>query len=293
MLAQAADANDKPRAGSLLTQMLLLLLLLLHPALLCPRLLPPLCPRLLPPRCTTSSRRWRPPESTSSWTSMPMRSCPSLSSPALRGARAGARASRYCYSSPHRRPSSTPHLITAKSSTPHLTSSPPHLTPHPSPHLNISTPPRLLICSPALPPLRPQALHGAFVGAYSRANSDMQAYFGYEADAPNSVVDPNGDNKANGAVSTRFNCPGFTLEMPFKDSGTNPSRDAPFDGARCKMLGRSLLDAVAYIAPQLSAADTPKPSFLLPDDVYVPPCEDMDQVTAFLKANGCINAEHL
>ena len=121
----------------------------------------------------------------------------------------------------------------------------------------------------------------------------MQAYFGYEADAPNSVVDPNGDNKANGAVSTRFNCPGFTLEMPFKDSGTNPSRDAPFDGARCKMLGRSLLDAVAYIAPQLSAADTPKPSFLLPDDVYVPPCEDMDQVTAFLKANGCINAEHL
>ena len=84
---------------------------------------------------------------------------------------------------------------------------------------------------------RIEAIHGAFVGAYARANSDMQARFDYAPDAPHS--EPN-DNKANGAVSTRFNCLGVTLEMPFKDSGTNPSRDAPFDGARCKVTLRPI-----------------------------------------------------
>ncbi|MBO8631329.1 hypothetical protein INO08_16635, partial [Staphylococcus aureus] len=54
---------------------------------------------------------------------------------------------------------------------------------------------------------RLKALHGAFVGALSRANADMQAAFGYTPDAP---------LMANPAVSAdqvgqRFDCLALTL----------------------------------------------------------------------------------
>ena len=95
---------------------------------------------------------------------------------------------------------------------------------------------------------RLEALHGAFVGAYARANPDMQAVtaphrarrpsqprtaphspsqprhadlqaaFGYEPDLPmkgNLAV-------ASNAVGQRFDALSLTLEMPFKDNAANP-----------------------------------------------------------------------
>ena len=53
---------------------------------------------------------------------------------------------------------------------------------------------------------RLEALHGAFVGAYSRANPDMQAKFGYAPDAPlegNLAICSN-------QISERFDCLGLT-----------------------------------------------------------------------------------
>lgn len=163
---------------------------------------------------------------------------------------------------------------------------------------------------------RLQALHGAFVGAYVRANADMQAppltappltssrppahrhrcpllltlpnaglrpqaAFGYEPDPPR------GANYAvaGDQVASRFDCLAATLEMPFKDNAANPGArrgDRGFDGARCAALGASLLDAVAHV--QSSLRGVPEPRFERPDDAYVAPVEDKAEVDKFLAA---------
>ena len=128
---------------------------------------------------------------------------------------------------------------------------------------------------------RLKALHGAFVGSYARANPDMQAKFGYEPDAPlagNLAICSN-------QISNRFDCLGCTLEMPFKDAANVPRRkgeERGFDGSRAAMLGASLLDAIAYVAPNLRGVD--EPSFLLPDDAYVAPVEDAAEIAKWLEA---------
>ena len=64
---------------------------------------------------------------------------------------------------------------------------------------------------------RIKALQGAFLGAYARANPDMQAEFGYDPDPPlegNLAVCSN-------QVAQRFDCLGVTLEMPFKVCASN------------------------------------------------------------------------
>jgi murein tripeptide amidase MpaA len=118
---------------------------------------------------------------------------------------------------------------------------------------------------------RMEALHGAFVGSYSRANTDMQARYGYEPDPPK------GGNLAicSNQISQRFDCLGVTLEMPFKDSaavGRPRGTTRGFDGERAARLGASLLDALAYVAPSLRGE--PEPKFLAAGDEYVVPTED-------------------
>ena len=130
---------------------------------------------------------------------------------------------------------------------------------------------------------RLRALHGAFVGAYARANPDMQAAFGYTPDPPQ------GSNPAVGAdqVGRRFDCLAAIIEMPFKDNAANPEArrgDRGFDGHRCAMLGASLLDAVAYV--QTSLRDVTEPRFQLSDDAYIRPIEDMAEVEKFVMARA-------
>ena len=126
---------------------------------------------------------------------------------------------------------------------------------------------------------RIQSLQGAFVGAYARANPDMQATFGYTPDEPlqgNLAICSN-------QVAQRFNCLGVTLEMPFKDSAAVPREHADgagFDGRRASMLGHSLLDAVSHVASQLRGVE--EPSFALADDAYVAAVEDEEAIAKWI-----------
>ena len=134
---------------------------------------------------------------------------------------------------------------------------------------------------------RLRSLHGAFVGALARTNPDVQAQFGYEADAPGAA----NLSKANNGVCNRFGCLAMTLEMPFKDCRSNPdpeltvseSGGAGFNGERAKAVGVALLDAAAYVAPQLRGVDAP--TFDAPGDAYVEPCEDYATIGAWIQAN--------
>jgi murein tripeptide amidase MpaA len=94
---------------------------------------------------------------------------------------------------------------------------------------------------------RLQALHGAFLAAYVRSNSDMQSTVGYPPAAPGKAS----RNVATRAVANRFNCLSVTLEMPFKDCASHPDPDRGWCPSRARMLGASLLEPLSYIHPYL------------------------------------------
>ena len=117
---------------------------------------------------------------------------------------------------------------------------------------------------------RLQALHGSFVAAYSRANPDMQAEFGYPVPPPGGALPNIGTN----AVANLFDCLSVTLEMPFKDCWSNSDPERGWSPSRARKLGSSSLDAMAYIHgylrddgefwEQLPAAD----AYICPRDNY-------------------------
>jgi murein tripeptide amidase MpaA len=94
---------------------------------------------------------------------------------------------------------------------------------------------------------RLQALHGAFLAAYSRSNPDIQAEIGYDAD-PAGEGDP---RIASNQVAVRFNCMSVTLEMPYKDNASNPDPCYGWSSDRCAQLGASLVDALSHVQPYL------------------------------------------
>lgn len=113
---------------------------------------------------------------------------------------------------------------------------------------------------------RLEALHGAFLAAYERANSDVQRKISYEPDAPLEGK----PNICSTQISNRFDCLSGTLEMPFKDCATNSDPARGWNPARARMLGASLLDALIYVNPYLRECSkfwTTLPA----DDAYVRP----------------------
>lgn len=114
---------------------------------------------------------------------------------------------------------------------------------------------------------RLKALHGAFLGAYVRASSDMQKEVGYEPPADESEVEP---NIAINAVANRYNCLAATLEMPFKDCLTNPDPERGWSPERSRKLGASVIEALIYIHPYLRGESEFWKS-LPEDDAYVTP----------------------
>lgn len=116
---------------------------------------------------------------------------------------------------------------------------------------------------------RLQAIHGAFVASYERANSDMQRVKGYTPDKPNEGKPVICSNQ----VGSRFNCFAGTLEMPFKDLMTNPDPERGWSPARSKQLGASVLDALDYIHPYLRD-ETEFWSKLSSKDDYVRPTSE-------------------
>lgn len=114
---------------------------------------------------------------------------------------------------------------------------------------------------------RLEALHGAFLGAYVRANNDMQKEVGYAPPADESEALP---NVANNAVANRFNCLAATLEMPFKDCLTNPDPERGWNPNRSRLLGASVVEALIYVHPYLRDESEFWKS-LPEDDAYVTP----------------------
>jgi murein tripeptide amidase MpaA len=113
---------------------------------------------------------------------------------------------------------------------------------------------------------RLQSLQGAFLAAYSRANSDMQQEISYEPEAPGQGR----LNTCSNQIATRFDCLSVTLEMPFKDCLSNPDPERGWNPARAKLLGASVLDALAYVHPFLRD-ETDFWSKLPEQDAYVRP----------------------
>ena len=113
---------------------------------------------------------------------------------------------------------------------------------------------------------RLKALHGAFLASYERANSDMQRKISYEPDEPNHAL----TNICSNQIALRFNCFSATLEQPFKDCLTNPDPERGWNPARAAQLGKSVIDALAYVYPYLRD-DTEFWNSLPAEDAYVRP----------------------
>lgn len=119
---------------------------------------------------------------------------------------------------------------------------------------------------------RLESLHGAFVASYHRANSDMQQEIGYPP--PESREEAQKYmNVATNQVSTRFDCLGMTLEMPFKDCESNVDPDRGWSAARSRALGASVLAPLLYVYPYLRD-ETEFWTTLPPEDAYVEPHDD-------------------
>ena len=86
-----------------------------------------------------------------------------------------------------------------------------------------------------------------FASAYEKANPDLQREYGYPVAAP---------GKANltmctNAVANRFQCPAYTLEMPFKDNANAPDPALGWSTERCARLGAAVLDPCLEVVERL------------------------------------------
>ncbi|KAL7550332.1 hypothetical protein ACHAWF_013590 [Thalassiosira exigua] len=91
---------------------------------------------------------------------------------------------------------------------------------------------------------RLEALHGAFLASYCRANLDMQSEVSYEPDEPLQGM----SNICSNQIAERFDCLAATLEMPFKEIDGGEEGWGP---ERARRLGASALDALCYVRPYL------------------------------------------
>jgi murein tripeptide amidase MpaA len=87
-------------------------------------------------------------------------------------------------------------------------------------------------------------LCGVFAAAYERANPDLQREHGYPVDAPGTA----NMTMCTNAVAARFQCPAYTLEMPFKDNANAPDPVFGWSPQRSAHLGASGIDALLHLA---------------------------------------------
>ncbi len=100
-----------------------------------------------------------------------------------------------------------------------------------------------------IPNLRPGQLDlvESFKADLAALSPDFQTEHGYPRAAPGQA----NLTMCTNWVAERFGCPAMTLEMPFKDTAGTPHRAEGWSPQRSAALGRSCLDALARILPQL------------------------------------------
>ncbi len=83
-----------------------------------------------------------------------------------------------------------------------------------------------------------------FASAYERANPDLQHEYGYPITPPGKA----NMSMCTNAVANRFQCPAYTLEMPFKDNANAPDLIYGWSPERSAELGASVLDALLALS---------------------------------------------
>jgi murein tripeptide amidase MpaA len=86
-----------------------------------------------------------------------------------------------------------------------------------------------------------------FATAYQRANPDLQREHGY----PVAAAGKGNMTMCTNAVTGRFQCPAYTLEMPFKDNANAPDPIFGWSPERSAQLGSSCLDPLLHLAKAL------------------------------------------
>ena len=94
---------------------------------------------------------------------------------------------------------------------------------------------------------RLQALQDAFKAAWVASCPDFQDHVSY---GPTRATLAN-PTLATNWVAQRFDCPAFTIEMPFKDNNDLPDPLAGWSGARSKKFGAGVLQPVLAVLAQL------------------------------------------
>ena len=90
-----------------------------------------------------------------------------------------------------------------------------------------------------------------FAAAYEQANPDLQREHGYPIASPGT----GNMTMCTNAVAARYNCPAYTLEMPFKDNANAPNMRVGWSPDRSASLGASSLDALVRLGEALGDPD--------------------------------------
>lgn len=90
-----------------------------------------------------------------------------------------------------------------------------------------------------------------FKNAFLKSSSEFQTEFGYALDKPGQA----NMTVATNAISHRFNCMSYTLEMPFKDNKNLPSKEYGWSPERSQQLGRDMLPPIFAVLKHLELSD--------------------------------------
>lgn len=90
-------------------------------------------------------------------------------------------------------------------------------------------------------------LQKQFCDSLESTTADFQQVYGYAIDAPGTA----NMTMCTNQISRRFDCLAMTLEQPFKDAANNPEPSHGWSPKRAADLGRSVITAIANVAPSL------------------------------------------
>lgn len=91
-------------------------------------------------------------------------------------------------------------------------------------------------------------LEKTFKEAFLAATPEFQTEYGYPISKPGQA----NMTVATNAISHRYKCLAYTLEMPFKDNKNNPSKEFGWSAERSQQLGQDILNPIVAVLNELS-----------------------------------------